>query len=100
MEQEGLPHPKTDVSFAPTNAFAEAFPDEVAAQSESFNQPTWQTRTVQPTAKPARIPATVRQNPDPIFDYLHDDIAPLIFGAIFFAGLAYLAFRGIQWHIN
>lgn len=33
--------PKTDVSYAPTEAFAKAYPKEVKAQSEKFTSPTW-----------------------------------------------------------
>lgn len=110
MEEEGQsapPAPKTDVSFAPTTAFAKAFPAELAEQNKKFNTPTWQTRTQEPPeTPPAPAPSpkrarVVQCNPDPVFDYLHDDNVPaLVFGAFFFAALAYLVARGVQWHLN
>ena len=32
---------KTEVSYAPTKSFAEAFPEEVAKQSKKFVRPSW-----------------------------------------------------------
>lgn len=33
--------PQTEVSYAPTKAFQEAFPGEAQAQAAKFTQPTW-----------------------------------------------------------
>lgn len=96
--EEGIPLPKTDVSFAPTAAFVKAYPDEANEQKKKFNTPTWQQRTdegeVKPTGSSRMLPS------DPVFSYLHDDGPALVFGAIFFLAVAYLVARGVQWHIN
>jgi hypothetical protein len=100
-EGHEIPLPKTDVSFAPTAAFARKYPSELAEQNAKFNTPTWQQRTAEPEP-PKRVctPVPSPQKRDPVFDYLHDDNVAMGFGAIFFVLLAYLAVRGVQWHLN
>lgn len=111
-----LPMPNTDVSFGVTPSFARSFPNEVDTQLEKFNRPTWQTRTavtheaVAEAAKappPAFVPRTLPEKKartlertvDPsTFAYLQQGDGMMFFGLIFFAGVAYLLARGVQWH--
>lgn len=97
-----LPMPKVDVAFATTKVFRDHFPEEAAAQDERFNAPTWQQRITETTPL---VPAP-RQQPDPILadetpvDPQLEDYSKMFAGAIFFALLAYFAFRGVQWHLQ
>lgn len=54
MEEERVAtahKPRTSVAFAPTPAFAEAFPSEVDAQNKLFTQPSWKNRVAEPPAE-------------------------------------------------
>lgn len=103
-----MPLPKTDVSYAPTTAFAKAYPTELAAQNKKFNTPTWQQRTeesepITPTeyqAPPEVHARLVEEAKARVIRTEMEQRGMLFFGAFFFAAMAYLAFRGVQWHLN
>ena len=60
---------KTDVSYAPTKSFAQAFPEEVLKQSEKFQRASWQNKfTPMPDLGSAKIPAAARQSHLPLPD--------------------------------
>jgi hypothetical protein len=108
MENQGLPMPKTDVSYGATRVFIKHFPDEADKQEEAFNAPTWQTRTSLPAPPPheVKVPPrgiTQQELADPVLVFKDqnpvDHPLATAMGAIFFAVVAYLIFRGVQWHI-
>ena len=57
--------PRTSVSFAPTPAFAKAYPDEVKQQSENFSRPSWAEKMYAPPvveAQSASLPPEAKVN--------------------------------------
>lgn len=91
--------PQTEVSYAPTKAFQQAFPDEVQAQAAKFTQPTWasapgmaaftsSTTVPTPLTEPPERPAAIQLE--------KTDHATFIAGALIGAATLFILYYGVK----